>query len=113
MDQFAELDAHNSAFLVELADRLAEARSLHRAPRRQAAPEMTRRLHEASMSPQAVQAFLDGLPRMRAALLNSRQILGPVAYARHMHELDTDERDAKAILRRAQLRVVAGTAFDD
>jgi hypothetical protein len=27
-----------------------------------------------------------------------------------MHELDADERDAKAILRRAQLRLVAGTA---
>jgi hypothetical protein len=30
-----------------------------------------------------------------------------------MHELDADERGAKAILRRAQLRVVAGTALDD
>jgi hypothetical protein len=30
-----------------------------------------------------------------------------------MHELDADERDAKAILRRAQLRLVAGTAFDE
>jgi hypothetical protein len=49
---------------------------------------------------------------MRAALLNSRRILGPVAYARHMHELDTEERDAKAIRRRAQLRVIAGTALD-
>ena len=39
--------------------------------------------------------------------------LGPVAYARHMHELDTEERDAKAIRRRAQLRIVAGTAFDE
>jgi len=29
-----------------------------------------------------------------------------------MHELDADERDAKAILRRAQLRLVAGTAFN-
>jgi hypothetical protein len=45
--------------------------------------------------------------------LNSRHILGPVAYARHMHELDTEERDAKAILRRAQLRVIAGTALDE
>ena len=50
---------------------------------------------------------------MRAALLNSRRILGPVAYARHMHELDADERDAKALLRRARLRVVAGTALDE
>jgi len=33
------------------------------------------------MSPQTAQAFLDGLPRMRAALLNSRRILGLVAYA--------------------------------
>jgi len=65
------------------------------------------------MSPQTAQAFLDGLPRMRAVLLNSRRILGPVAYARHMHDLDTEERDAKAILRRAQFRVVAGTAFDE
>ena len=70
-----------AAFLVELAERLAAARSLHRARRRQATPEMTRRLHEASMSPQTAQAFLDGLPRMRAALLNSRRILGLVAYA--------------------------------
>jgi hypothetical protein len=30
-----------------------------------------------------------------------------------MHELDADERDAKAIRRRAQLRVVAGTALDE
>jgi hypothetical protein len=29
-----------------------------------------------------------------------------------MHELDIDERDAKAILRRTQLRVIAGTASD-
>jgi hypothetical protein len=29
-----------------------------------------------------------------------------------MHELDADERDAKATLRRAQLRVVAGTAVN-
>jgi hypothetical protein len=49
---------------------------------------------------------------MRTALLNSRRIVGPVAYARHMHDLDTEERDAKAILRRAQLRVVAGTAVN-
>ena len=65
------------------------------------------------MSPQTAQAFLDGLPRTRAALLNSRRILGPVAYARHMHDLDTDERDAKAIVRSAQLRIVARTAFDE
>jgi hypothetical protein len=43
---------------------------------------MTRRLREELMSPQTAQAFLDGLPRMRAALLNSRHILGLVAYAR-------------------------------
>ena len=36
-----------------------------------------------------------------------------LAYARHMHELDTEERNAKAIRRRAQLRVVAGTALDE
>ena len=60
------------------------------------------------MSPQIAQAFLDGLPGLRAALRDRRGILGPVVYARHMHELDIDERDAKAILRRAQLRVVAG-----
>ena len=65
------------------------------------------------MSPQAAQAFLVGLPRMRAALRDSRHVLGPVAYARHMHELDADEREAKAILRRAQLRLVAWTAFDE
>ena len=65
------------------------------------------------MSPQTAQAFLDGLPRMRTTLRDSRQLLGPVAYARHMHELDADERDAKAILRRAQLRVIAGTALDE
>ncbi len=65
------------------------------------------------MSPQTAQAFLDGLPRMRAALRDSRHILGPVAYARHMHELDADEHDAKAALRRAQLRVVAGTACSE
>ena len=64
------------------------------------------------MSPQTAQAFLDGLPRMRAALLNSRRILGSVAYARHMHELDTEERDAKATLRRAQMSVTAGTALN-
>jgi len=29
-----------------------------------------------------------------------------------MHELDADERDAKATLGRARLRVVAGTALD-
>jgi hypothetical protein len=74
---------------------------------------MTRRLHEDPMSPQTAQAFLDGLPRMRAALRGSRHILNPVAYARHMHELDADEREAKAILRRAQLRLVAWTAFDE
>lgn len=62
------------------------------------------------MSPQAAQAFLEGLPQMRAALQSRRQILGPVTYARHMHELDADERDARAILRRAQFRVVNGTA---
>jgi hypothetical protein len=50
---------------------------------------------------------------MRAALQARRDILGPVAYARHMHELDADERDAKAILRRAQLRVVAGTSVGE
>jgi hypothetical protein len=65
------------------------------------------------MSPATAQAFLDGLARMRAALGEGRRILGPVAYARHMHELDAEERDAKAILRRAQLRVVAGTAFNE
>ena len=64
------------------------------------------------MSPQTAQAFLDGLPRMRAVLRDSRHILGPVAYARHMNELDADEHDAQAALRRAQLRVVAGTAVD-
>jgi hypothetical protein len=74
---------------------------------------MTRRLHEEPMSPQTAQAFLDGLPRMRDALLNSRHILGPVTYARHMHELDIEERGAKAILRRAQLRVAAGTALEE
>ena len=62
------------------------------------------------MSPQTAQAFLDGLPQMRAALRDNRRIFGPVAYARHMHELDAEERDAKAVLRRVQLRVVAGTA---
>ena len=63
------------------------------------------------MSPQTAQAFLEGLPGMRAALRDRRAILGPVVYARHMHELDAEERDAKAILRRAQLRVVAGTSL--
>jgi hypothetical protein len=65
------------------------------------------------MSPQIAQAFLDGLPGMRAALRDRRGTLGPVVYARHMHELDADERDAKAILRRTQLRVVAGTASNE
>jgi hypothetical protein len=64
------------------------------------------------MSPQMAQAFLDGLSQLRTALRGSRHVLGPVAYARHMHELEADERDAQAILRRAQLRVVAGTALD-
>jgi hypothetical protein len=64
------------------------------------------------MSPQTAQAFLDRLARVRAALCDSRGILGPVAYARHMHELDADERAAKAVIRRAQIRVVAGTAFN-
>jgi hypothetical protein len=73
---------------------------------------MMRRLREEPMSPQTAQAFLDSLPHMRAALLNSRHILGPVAYARHMHELDIEERDAKAVLNRAQLRVVAETDLD-
>jgi hypothetical protein len=50
---------------------------------------------------------------MRAALRDRRGILSPVAYARHMHELDVDERDARAILRRAQLRIVAGAAAVD
>jgi hypothetical protein len=50
---------------------------------------------------------------MRAALRDRRGTLGPVVYARHMHELDADERDAKAILRRTQLRVVAGTASNE
>jgi hypothetical protein len=65
------------------------------------------------MSPQTARALLEGLPRMRTALRDNRQLLGPVAYARHMHELDADERDAKAILRRAQLCVVAGTTLDE
>jgi hypothetical protein len=64
------------------------------------------------MSPQTARAFLESLAEMRAALRDRRGILGPVAYARHMHELDADECDAKAILRRTQLRVVAGTALD-
>jgi hypothetical protein len=50
---------------------------------------------------------------MRAALLNRPRILGPVAYARRMYELDADEREARAILRRAQFRVVAGTPCDE
>jgi hypothetical protein len=58
------------------------------------------------------QAFVDNLPQLRAALQERRHIIGPVAYARHMHELDADERDARAILRRAQFRAIAGTAFD-
>jgi hypothetical protein len=62
------------------------------------------------MSPQTAQTFPDGLPQMRTALRDSRHVLGAVAYARHMHELDAEERDAKAILRRVQLRLVAGTA---
>jgi hypothetical protein len=65
------------------------------------------------MSPRTAQGFLDSLPRMRGTLRDNRQLLGPVAYARHMHELDADERDAKATLRRAQLRVIAGTALDE
>ena len=65
------------------------------------------------MSPQIAQAFLEGLPGMRAALQERRAILGPVVYARHMHDLDIDERDAKAILRRAQLRVIAGTTLGE
>ena len=65
------------------------------------------------MSPQIAQAFLESLPEMRAALRDRRGILGPVVYARHMHELDIDERDAKAILRRAQLRVVSGTPLGE
>jgi hypothetical protein len=64
------------------------------------------------VSPQTARAFLDSLPQLRAALQYSRQTLGPVEYARHMHALDTDERAATAILRRAQFCVVAGTAFD-
>ena len=64
------------------------------------------------MSPQTAQAFLDGLSQMRTALRDNRHVLSPVAYARHMHELDADERDAKATLRRAQLRLVTGTALD-
>jgi hypothetical protein len=50
---------------------------------------------------------------MRAALRDRRGTLGPVVYARHMHELDADEREAKAILRRAQLHVVAGTSVGE
>jgi hypothetical protein len=74
---------------------------------------MTRRHREDPMNPQTAQAFLDGLPRMRAALRDSRHVLGPVVFARHMRELDTEERDANAMLRRAQLRVVAGNALDE
>ena len=65
------------------------------------------------MSPDTAQAFLASLPGIRAALRDQRGILGPVAYARHMHDLDSEERDAKAILRRAQLRVVAGTSVGE
>ena len=65
------------------------------------------------MSPQIAQAFLEGVAGMRAALRDRRGNLGPVAYARHMHELDADERDAIAILRRTQLRVIAGTASNE
>ena len=65
------------------------------------------------MSPQIAQAFLEGLAGMRAALRDRRGILGPVVYARHMYELDADEREAKAILRRAQLRVVSGTPLGE
>ena len=65
------------------------------------------------MSPETARIFLESLAGMRAALRDRRGILGPVSYARHMHELDIDERDATAILRRAQLRVVAGTAFSE
>jgi hypothetical protein len=65
------------------------------------------------MNPQAAQAFIESLPEMRAALRDRRGTLGPVAYARHMHDLDVDERNARAILRRRQLRVFAGTAIDE
>jgi hypothetical protein len=50
---------------------------------------------------------------LRAALRDRRGILGPVVYAQHMHELDIDEREAKAILRRAQLRVVSETPLGE
>src|SRR6266478_2166706 len=68
-----------AAFLVELRDGLAAARSLPRPPRPEAAPEIARCLLEDPMSPQTAQAFLDGLPRMQAALRDSRHVLGPVA----------------------------------
>jgi hypothetical protein len=51
-------------------------------------------------------------PECKPRFGTNRHVLGPVAYARHMHELDADERDAKVILRRAQLRVVARTAVN-
>jgi hypothetical protein len=62
---------------------------------------------------EAIRLLIQIAALQRAALRDRRGILGPVAYARHMHELDADERDAKAILRRAQLRVVAGTAVGE
>ena len=65
------------------------------------------------MSPQTARAFLDSLPQMRAALWGNRQILGPVAYARHEHELDTDERAAKAIIRRVLLAGEIGRVKSD
>ena len=65
------------------------------------------------MSPQAARAFLETLALMRASLPDNRHLLGAVEYARHMHELDIDERTAKATLSRAQLRLVAGTAFPE
>jgi hypothetical protein len=65
------------------------------------------------MSPQTALAFLESLAETRAALRDRRGILGPVAYARYMHELAADERDARASLRRAELRVVAGTASNE
>jgi hypothetical protein len=101
-----------AALVAELRNRLAAARSLSRPPRRQA-PETACRFREGPMSSQVAQAFPDGLPQLRAALQNRRQLLGPVAYARHMHELDADEREARAILRRGQFRVVTGTACDE
>ena len=51
-------------------------------------------------------------PECKPRFGTNRHVLGPVAYARHMHELDADERDAQATLRRARLRVVSGTALD-